>query len=79
MTKFSTLNKVKKGNKKTVFKQIIDDELNIGPYTTEPERWDNVLHIGYNSDYGDVFKVWENDDENDFAIVFGEKGDEFDN
>ena len=43
----------------------------------KPENYDNVLHIGKDVDYGDVFKVWNNSNPNDFIIFFGEKGDEF--
>ena len=46
-------------------------------HSDNPLKWDNVLHIGTGKHYGDVFKAWDDDDENYFTIYFGEKGDEF--
>ena len=77
-TKFSTLDK-KKESKKTVFKKVVNEELEIEISNVSTEFWDNVLHIGFDEDYGDVFKCWDNSTENNFTIAFGEKGDEFDN
>lgn len=80
MTKFSTLDRKKKEVKKTTFRYYINENLEIGASRTTPESWDNVLHIGYDRVYGDVFKVWSDHHEEDtFIIMFGEKGDEFDN
>ena len=79
MTKFSTLDNKKKGVKKTIFNEYVNGELEIDSCLTKPYNWDNVLHLGYAKDYGDVFKVWDDPNENDFVIIFGEKGDEFDN
>jgi len=79
MTKYSTLDNKKKEGKKTVFNNCVDEHLKIVSYKTSPHNWDNVLHIGFDEDYGDVFKVWDDSDENTFIIAFGEKGDEFDN
>lgn len=42
-----------------------------------PSKWDNILHIGTDKYYGDVFKCWDNGNENNFTIYFGVKGDEF--
>lgn len=42
----------------------------------QPEGYDNVLFIGHDDVYGDVFKAWNNE-ESMFTLYFGEKGDEF--
>lgn len=77
-TKFSTLESIKKEKEKTVFKQVINSSLKPVETKLEPSAWKNILHLGYDKDYGDVFKCWDNGSDN-FTIAFGEKGDEFDN
>ena len=78
MTKFKTLNSNKKEKKETVFTHYVDTGKTIEKTDIdEPEQWKNVLHIGYDDDYGDVFKAWNEDDQNEFVIFFGQKGDEF--
>ena len=42
----------------------------------QPEHYDNVLFLGTDGDYGDVFKAWDDEDVS-FWLYFGEKGDEF--
>lgn len=75
-TNFLTLDKTVKSEKKTVFKFIVDANLEVLELTNiEPEDYENVLFLGYDTDYGDVFKCWNNPSV--FAIIFGEKGDEF--
>ena len=79
MTKFTTLKETKKEGKKTVFTHCVGSDMII--YETslnQPKDWDNVLHIGHDESYGDVFKVSSNYFTNNFSIYFGIKGDEFD-
>lgn len=76
MTKFMTLGYSKKTVKKTVFKTLLDDSFKIVDASKQPENYSNVLFLGHDESYGDLFKAWD-DDKNDFAIYFGEKGDEF--
>lgn len=76
MTKFMTLGYSKKTVKKTVFKTLLDDSFKIVNASVQPENYSNVLFLGHDESYGDLFKAWD-DDKNDFAIYFGEKGDEF--
>ena len=62
---------------KTVFTHYVNSNLEIESEVSTPiEDWQNILHIGTDVIYGDVFKVW-NTDENYFTIYFGTKGDEF--
>ena len=76
-TNFLTLNKIVKTEKKTVFNKIVTYNLKIEDIEiTTPDDYLNVLHLGYDGEYGDVFKCWS-EDENDFSIIFGEKGNEF--
>ena len=80
MTKFKVLqDDNSKEEKKTVFNHIVSHN-GLTDYEvalTKPEEWDNVLHLGFDSIYGDVFKVWNDTDNSDFTLYFGEKGDEF--
>lgn len=71
-----TLNSDKQEPKKTVFEKYVDGCLAINATPWRPDEFKNVLHIGNDNNYGDVFKVWD-DDENDFFIFFGTAGDEF--
>ena len=63
--------------KKTVFTRYVEDDSTVVECSNEePSDWDNVLYLGNDRDYGDVFKAW-NSDGRYFMIYFGEKGDEF--
>ena len=78
MTKYTTLNKqeTSKG-KETVFtKCVMSDD--VTKATAQPSEFDNVLFLGNDYSYGDVFKAWNNGEENDYCLYFGTKGDEFD-
>ena len=76
-TNYLTLDKMVKTEQKTVFKKIVTYDFKIKEIEwTTPQDYDNVLYLGHDGDYGDVFKCWS-EDENDFAIIFGEKGNEF--
>jgi len=78
MTKFMKLpnNNNKEEIKKTVFTKFLTHELNIENSTLQPENFNNIIHVGKDRDYGDVFKVWNNGNPRDFVIFFGIKGDE---
>ena len=79
-TKFITLNgDLKTINKKTVFTKGINGDFSItNEICLQPKDWDNVLYLGHDKDYGDVFKAWDDGNEEDFVLFFGKKGDEFD-
>jgi hypothetical protein len=75
-TKFMTLDGQKSEKKETVFTHYVNGNMDIIEATLNPKNYENVLHIGYDNFYKDVFKVWNNK-ENEFKIYFGKKGDEF--
>ena len=75
-TTFMTLNCEKQELNKTVFEKQITPCSIIEETTWSPDQFKNVLYIGSDKDYGDVFKAWD-DDENYFFIFFGTAGDEF--
>ena len=62
--------------KETVFKNIINTEFEIVDTMLTPRNFDNVLHIGKDMYYGDVFKCWHSKSDV-FYIIFGTAGDEF--
>ena len=75
-TNFLTLDKIAKTGNKTVFKKIVAGNLEINEVEcTTPDDYRNILYLGHDNYYGDVFKCWNH--ESDFAIIFGEKGNEF--
>lgn len=78
-TKFTTLSSETKKLVETVFTSFISSDLKISVTNDkqQPYNYDNVLYLGHDNCYGDVFKVWNNEDNGDFTIVFGVKGDEF--
>ena len=71
-----TLDSQNSEKKETVFTHCVNSELKIDTFSLQPKNFLNVLHIGYDETYGDVFKAW-GDHENMFTICFGTKGDEF--
>ena len=76
MTKF--IDRTERSKKITVFKEYIDyNSRCLKPSMSQPKDWTNVEFIGTHA-LGDVFKCWDVD-RNSFALVFGTKGDEFDN
>ena len=75
-TKFMTLDGQKSEKKETVFTHYVNSDIGISEATLKTKNYKNVLHIGYNEVYGDVFKVWD-DRENEYTLYFGTKGDEF--
>lgn len=76
-TKFMSLDEPKKEVKKTVFNHYLNEDLIPIEAENLPEHYGNVLYIGNAHGYGDVFKAWDDGEEDMFTIFFGEKGDEF--
>ena len=82
MTKFISLEEPKE-KKKTILSSILDIDgrgglkvRDVDVYDSDSvDKFDNVLHIGHNPFYGDVFKCWN--DGKSFTLYFGDKGDEF--
>ena len=75
-TNFMTLNSEKQEPKKTVFEKQVNGDLVVEDATFTVDEFKNVLYIGSDRDYGDVFKAWDYA-ENSFYIFFGTAGDEF--
>ena len=75
-TKFMTLGDSKKTGKKTVFKTLLNSSFTAIKADSQPKDYTNVLFLGHDDGYGDVFKAWR-DDQDNFILYFGEKGDEF--
>ncbi len=80
MTKFidgSKRNEPKKERKETVFTHFVNAKKEIKDAKVQPEKYDNVEFLFHDKDYGDVFKVWDNDNQSDYRMLFfGAKGDE---
>ena len=74
-TNFTTLEPKSEIVKKTVFTHFITDKKTVCDSIRTVNGFENVLHIGCDKQYGDVFKCWN--DVNEFTIYFGTKGDEF--
>lgn len=80
MTKYSTLNVVNEGNegKKTIFEEVVTSTKTVRKTYLRPEDMENVIFLGHDMDYGDVFLAQRLVCRpNYFAIFFGVKGDEF--
>ena len=67
-TKYTSLDS-KTETKKTVFTHFLDTDRTAQTTDISPNDFGNVLHIGHDSDYGDVFKCWSNNHTN-FTIFF---------
>lgn len=65
----------KSSSKKTRFTKFITTEGVVTSLFT-PTNFINVIHIGSDCSYGDVFVAYDNDP-NNFRLFFGEAGDEF--
>lgn len=77
MTNFTTLESAKKVKKETIFTHYVSSKMEINKEEKSiPPDSKNVLHLWKDTVYGDVFKCWD-DDENNATLYFGEKGDEF--
>jgi hypothetical protein len=77
MAKFIDNTKNKKDVKKTVFNRKVSMD-SVSETVALPVDFDNVEFIRNSVVYGDIFFAWYEEDENDFTIFFGERGDEFD-
>ena len=76
-TKFTTLEQKSEIVAETVFTHLIDRNINISEKPIfQPRSFENVLHLGCDINYKDVFKCWDSNP-NKFTIYFGTKGDEF--
>ena len=73
-------NTTRKPKKETVITKVIGGDFRILDNTKLDylNLWNNIAFLGHDKNYGDVFKLWDNDQPEDFAIAFGVKGDEFD-
>lgn len=60
--------------RKTRFKKFVATHYEIFESSCDPSDFEVVEYIGWDSDYGDVFKATK---KGRFTIYFGEKGDEF--
>jgi len=78
MTKYSKMEVKKEVKKKTVFRKALSFDLTVKDNVQfEPENYENVIWLGYDRNYGDIFKVFNDDYVDSFTIYFGEAGDEF--
>ena len=79
MTKF--IDNTKKNNsKKTVFEKALSFDFIVDDAIGNVTDYEKVEFIGYDESYGDVFKAYHDEnDENNFTLFFGVKGDEFNN
>lgn len=66
----------KKEPKKTVFNKSVRDNFTVAQTVDQPYEYENVMFIRHDENYGDVFIAWD-DNPNDFTLLFGEAGDEF--
>ena len=74
-TNFMSLNDKVKEGKETIFTKVVYNNGG-GDTIKTPKNYKNILHIGRDEWYGDIFKCW-NEDINCFTLHFGIKGDEF--
>ena len=78
MTKFIDRTKeVPVPQKETRFDWALDRDLSRNKAGMQPSHFDYVEFVGHDVYYGDVFKAWDDGEENNFTLIFGEKGDEF--
>lgn len=82
MTTFKKLDLRNLGNKssskKTEFTKFITGGYDVEETNMLPSEYKNVIHIGRDHVYGDVFIAYDSDPDY-FTIYFGEAGDEFKN
>ena len=79
MTKYMTLDKKENPeSKKTVFNLMVGSDMEIIDAPLQPDRMEEVLFLGNDESYGDVFLAYiDAKDKSEFAIYFGVKGNEF--
>ena len=78
MTKF--IDNTKKNNsKKTVFEKALSFDFIVDDAIADVADYEKVEFIGHDESYGDVFKAYQDEnDDNNFTLFFGVKGSEFD-
>lgn len=67
----------KKEPKETIFLKYVEANRAPNEPISKPKSFDNVLHLGHDKNYGDVFKAWNDNDHDNFSLYFGVAGDEF--
>lgn len=85
MSQFLTLDNQIKPIKQTRFNYMVNISYEVNepfPFKVEktfdtPSGHDYTLYLGKDKFYGDVFKCWNEGEEDNFTLYFGEKGDEF--
>ena len=78
MTKF--IDKTEKTiTRKTVFEKALSFDFTVDVACADVYDYEKVEFIGHDKYYGDVFKAFHNEsDDNNFTLFFGVKGSEFD-
>ena len=69
-TKFTSLEEKKEGKKTKFDKVLLGSMIITKTAEATPYQWNNVKYIGYDVNYGDVFKCWDDDDQERFKIYF---------
>ena len=78
MTKFISLPGQKSTVRPTVFTRCVNDHYQAKDVEdVSPDDFETVIHIGYDSVYGDVFKAVRRGESAEFVIYFGKRGDEY--
>ncbi len=75
MTKYTTLSGSCR-QRKTIFKKRVCLDSIDNVISSTPDNYDNIVYLGNDVVYGDVFKAFDNGS-NNFTIFFGDKGFEF--
>ena len=78
MTNFidGSINSSKKILVETEFTHMVSSQKEIVNVENQMFTWKNIKWLGKDNAYGDMFQCWDGDPDN-FAILFGIKGDEF--
>ena len=83
MTKFIDRTEKCNNPKKTTFKKYLSsgfEVVDVDCIFHSTENYDIIEYLGTDNSYGDVFKAYHDEnDENNFTLFFGVKGDEFNN
>ena len=76
MTQFIDKSGGTKISRPTVFNKFIPCEGKISRAVSNPSNFSVVEYLGNDTEYGDVFKAYDN--KNSFSLFIGVKGTEFD-
>ncbi len=79
MTRFidgSKRSEPKKIKRETVFTHFVNGNREVEKSIFQPKDYDSVEFLFYDTDYGDVFKAWDNINPNNITLFFGTKGEE---